>query len=405
MKKLIEFVESHLEDDLTRLILDRSKWPDVDMPLAINCIESRRKLKGKVQRWYETPELIFPIKLSAEQCSSDMTASHKAIIASKIVEGHPFRIADLTGGLGVDTWYFSQRASNVLYNEMQEALYEAARHNFKVLESNNIQLCNNRIDKDNITDILQDFNPDIVYMDPARRGEGGKKVFLIEECTPDVLSLKDLIFTQCRHILLKLSPMADISMACGRLGNTCREVHIIGAGGECKELLIWMDREWTGEYSITATELHSDTESDSLTFMPEEERITHAELCIEINEGDILFEPGKALMKSGAFNIIAHKTGMRKLGVSTHYYIGSGDNTISRLGKSYRIARCELLNKRSMKEIAQAYPKADVTARNIPMDTDTLKKKLGVTSGGDTHIFGLKSDQQGQLLIVASRLY
>ena len=405
MEKLIKFVASHIEDDLTRLILDRSRWPDIDMQLVINCIESRRKLKGKVQKWYETPDLIFPVKLSAEQCSSDMTGHHKATIASMIAGGEPFRLADLTGGLGVDTWYFAQKASEVLYNEMQTPLHEAAKHNFKTLGHKNIQFSNNQIDKDNIIDIIQGFNPDIVYMDPARRSEGGRKVFLIEECTPDVLTLKDLIFTQCRHILLKLSPMADITMACSRLGASCREVHVIGAGGECKELLIWMDREWTGGYSITATELHSDAESDSLTFMPEEERITYAELCREVNEGDILFEPGKALMKSGAFNIIAHKTGMKKLGVSTHYYIGSGDNAISGLGKNYRIIRCELLNKRSMKEIAQAYPKADVTARNIPMDTDTLKKKLGVTSGGDTHIFGLKSDQQGQLLIVASRLY
>ena len=404
MEKLTKFTQEHLEDDTSRLILDRTKWPDIDILLAVNCIESRRKLKGKVQKWYENPGLIFPVRLSAEQCSSEATALYKAETAERIAEGKPFRLADMTGGLGVDTWHFAQKASEVLYNEMQISLYEAAIHNFKILGCGNIQFCNNQIDNSNITGILSFFNPDIVYMDPARRGEGGRKVFLIEDCTPDVLTLKDAIFSNTRHILLKLSPMADITMACERLGSTCREVHVVGAAGECKELLIWMDREWTGGYTITATELHADGTRQSFTFTPEEEKNTAAVICSDIKAGDILFEPGKALMKSGAFNIISEKTGMQKLGISTHYYIADSSTIPQGLGKTYMIERCEELNKRSIKSISQEYPKAEVTARNIPMDTDTLRKKLGATSGGDTHIFGLRSDRKGPLIIVASRL-
>ena len=404
MEILLKFIQEHIDDDTTRLILDRDKWPDTDIELAVNCIESRRKLKGKVREWHENPRLIFPVKLSAEQCSSDATASHKASIAEKIAEGGAFRIADLTGGLGVDTWYFSYRASEVLYNEMQYPLYEAAQHNFKELGCSNIRLSNKQIDNSNVSEIIAGFKPDIVYMDPARRGEGGKKVFLIEECTPDVLTLKDIIFENVRHILIKLSPMADITMVCERLGSSCREVHVIGAAGECKELLIWMDREWSGGYSITATELCPYGTHHSFSFTPEEEKVAKAVICSHIKPGDILFEPGKALMKSGAFNSISEKTGMEKLGASTHYYIADPCCIPQDLGKVYRIERCEALNKRSIKSISQEYPKAEVTARNIPMDTDTLRKKLGVTSGGDTHIFGLRSDHIGPLLIVTSRL-
>lgn len=404
MEKLIGFVQEHMEDNTTRLVLDRAKWPDIDIQMAVNCIESRRKLKGKVQKWYNEPELIFPAKLSAEQCSSDATASYKAAMAGRIAEGQPFRLADLTGGLGVDTWNFADRASEVLYNEMQTPLYEAAIHNFKVLGCRNIQFSNKQIDNSNISGILSGFKPDIVYMDPARRGEGGKKVFLIEDCTPDVLTLKDEIFRETRHILLKLSPMADISMACERLGASCREVHAVGAAGECKELLIWMDREWSGDYSVTAAELNADGTHQSIIFTPEEEKTTNAAICGEIKAGDFLFEPGKALMKSGAFNIISVMTGMKKLGTSTHYYIADSGSIPNGMGKTYRIERCEELNKRSLRSIGQQYPKAEVTARNIPMDTDTLRKKLGVISGGDTHIFGLRSDSKGPLIIVASRL-
>lgn len=425
MKELERFVSEHIGDDVTRLVLDRKKWPEIDMDLAVNCIESRRKLKGKVQEWYEEPHLIFPRRLSAEQCSSSATGLYKAELASSIC-GSP-RIADMTGGLGVDSWYFSKVASAVLYCEMLPELCDAARHNFAVLETGNIEVVNCAVVAKETTrndvdtgrnggkekspgEILAGFGADIVYMDPARRGEGGRKVFLIEECTPDVLTLKDEIFIHCRHVLLKLSPMADISMACARLGTCCREVHVVAAGGECKELLIWMDREWNGDYTIQAVELHKDGSRGVFTFSPEEERLAGQAgngpitSYKEMNESlFFLFEPGKALMKAGAFNLISRRYGISKLGRSTHYYILSSENDSQNLrlsGKMFRILSCSPLDKRSIKAISQEYPRAEVTARNIPMNTDTLRKRLGATPSDDTHIFGLRSDSDGNLLFV-----
>lgn len=411
MEKLIKFVSEHVSDDISRLILNRSKWPDIDMDLAVSCIESRRKLKGKINEWYNNQDLIFPAKLSAEQCSSSDTGRYKAAFAERIASGEgktkDWKIADLTGGLGVDTWFFSQKASEVLYNEMQKPLCEAAVHNFNHLGSGNIRISNCMVSKEGTSTpehILSDFCPDIVYMDPARRGEGGKKVFLIEDCTPDVLLLKDDIFSLCRHILLKLSPMADISMVCSRLGKRCREVHIVASGGECKELLIWMDREWDDEYSIHSVELSGKEAGPSFSFRPSEERNS---ICTYGNTGQFLFEPGKALMKSGAFNLISERFGIEKLGISTHYYLTddickAGD--LKMYGKVFRISDISPLDKRSIKDAGKRYPYAEVTARNIPMDTDTLRKKLGVSSGGNAHIFGLKSDSAGNLLIIAERI-
>jgi hypothetical protein len=192
MEKLRQFVSEHLNDDLSRLVLNGRKWPEIDMNLAIACIESRHKLKNKVQDWYDNPDLIFPLKLSAEQCSSSATGHYKPELAEHIAQmtlasgnnAAVWRLADLTGGLGVDSWYFSKRADKVLYNEMQTPLCDAARNNFKALKSENILISNHAVAESKTRDcaefgkspseLLSDFRPDIIYMDPARRGEGGK---------------------------------------------------------------------------------------------------------------------------------------------------------------------------------------------------------------------------------------
>ena len=142
MERLLEFVQTNIQADTSRLILDRDKWPGIDMDIAVNCIESRLKLKGKVREWYENPRLIFPLKLSAEQCSSTATGIYKSGLALRIADGSPFRLADLTGGLGVDSWYFSQKASQVWYHEMQEKPCVAAEHNFQSLNAENIVVRN-----------------------------------------------------------------------------------------------------------------------------------------------------------------------------------------------------------------------------------------------------------------------
>ena len=447
LENTIRFVCEHPEADPTSLALGKGKLKDIDIDLAINTLESRRKLKDKMPQWYGEPRMIFPAKLSAEQCSSTLTGRYKAGLAALIAGGKPFRIADLTGGLGVDTWYFSMEASEVLYNEMQDALCMAAKHNFGILGAGNIQFSNKCIipecqaeqgkaESGNLAtaaEILGAFKPDIIYADPARRSESGRKVFLIEECSPDILSLKEELFAVSRHILLKLSPMADISMVCSRLGPSCRHVHVIGAGGECKELLIWMDREWTGNYTVKVVELGHKGES-VIEFTPEEEKTVCPAILSENAVRRIqedrnfnqrwMFEPGKALMKAGAFSLVSARGGMFKTGVSTHYYIGTYQQCAeySGLGKIFEILRCEALDKGALRQAAVDFPKADITARNRPADTETYRKILQAERkklkkstrrndaeayvsmrADDFHIFCLKADKAGPLLIVGRR--
>ena len=447
LENTIRFVCEHPEADPTSLALGKGKLKDIDIDLAINTLESRRKLKDKMPQWYGHPRMIFPAKLSAEQCSSTLTGRYKAGLAAQIAGGKPFRIADLTGGLGVDSWYFSMEASEVLYNEMQDALCMAAKHNFRILGAGNIQFSNKCIIPEcqaeqgkaesgnlaTVAEILGAFKPDIIYADPARRSESGRKVFLIEECTPDILSLKEELFAVSRHILLKLSPMADISMVCSRLGPGCRQVHVIGAGGECKELLIWMDREWTGNYTVKVVELGQKGES-VIEFTPEEEKTVCPAILSENAVRRIqedrnfnqrwMFEPGKALMKAGAFSLVSARGGMFKTGVSTHYYIGTYQQCAeySGLGKIFEILRCEALDKGALRQAAVDFPKADITARNLPADTETYRKILQaerkklkkstrrndaeayvLMRADDFHIFCLKADKAGPLLIVGRR--
>ena len=447
LENTIRFVCEHPEADPTSLALGKGKLKDIDIDLAINTLESRRKLKDKMPQWYGQPRMIFPAKLSAEQCSSTLTGRYKAGLAALIAGGKPFRIADLTGGLGVDTWYFSMEASEVLYNEMQDALCMAAKHNFGILGAGNIKFSNKCIIPEcqakqedaesgnyaTAAEILGAFKPDIIYADPARRSESGRKVFLIEECTPDILSLKEELFAVSRHILLKLSPMADISMVCSRLGPGCRQVHVIGAVGECKELLIWMDREWTGNYTVKVVELGHKGES-VIEFTPEEEKTVCPAILSENAVRRIqedrnfnqrwMFEPGKALMKAGAFSLVSARGGMFKTGVSTHYYIGTYQQCAeySGLGKIFEILRCEALDKGALRQAAVDFPKADITARNLPADTETYRKILQAerkklkkstrrndaeayvsVRADDFHIFCLKADKAGPLLIVGRR--
>ena len=187
--------------------------------------EDASRMESKVPQWASVPGIIWPSRLSSEQCSSSDTALRKARIAAGII-GPQGRVADLTGGLGVDAWAFCQVAGQVLYNERDQALFQAARQNFALLGIDNAVFSNQELRPGGAGALLGDFKPDLIYLDPARRGASGKKVFLLEDCSPDITALKDELLDICPRIMLKLSPMADAAMVCNRLG-CVREVYVV----------------------------------------------------------------------------------------------------------------------------------------------------------------------------------
>lgn len=456
MDSFEKFIVENGNADTVRLVMACKEWPvpeDAELAeldaksLAVNTIEGRRRLRKKLPEWVACTGLVYPSSLCAEQCSSSDTARYKASIVQRIFNeyvgtvasmvGDPCRttgsatenkmvtepaevtigtrktgrIADLTGGLGVDSWAFSEVAEEVLYNEMNPALAAAARHNFKALGVTNIFIKNSEATSDSLKDIFGDFRPDVIFLDPARRDSAGKKVFLLEDCSPDVLKILPELFGISRFVLLKLSPMADITMAVERLDRTyeeylekasgkgwngqwVREVHVVASGGECKELLILLDGEWNEGYSLNCRE-----DGKTLTFKPEE--ITKAKAGYpDSTFARIIFEPGKSLTKAGVFNAICERFGLVKLARFTHLYTISEPLSDSEseqrtaplkdFGKVFYVKEILPLNKSSMKDVGKRYPHSEVSAKNIPMSSDELRTRLKVKSGDDAHIFGVR---------------
>ena len=470
MDSFEKFIVENGNADTVRLVMACKEWPvpeDAELAeldaksLAVNTIEGRRRLRKKLPEWVACTGLVYPSSLCAEQCSSSDTARYKASIVQRIFNeyvgtvasmvGDPCRttgsatkgtesvpdknspttrnqsvtepaevtigtrktgrIADLTGGLGVDSWAFSEVAEEVLYNEMNPALAAAARHNFKALGVTNIFIRNSEATSDSLKDIFGDFRPDVIFLDPARRDSAGKKVFLLEDCSPDVLKILPELFGISRFVLLKLSPMADITMAVERLDRTyeeylekasgkgwngqwVREVHVVASGGECKELLILLDGEWNEGYSLTCRE-----DGKTLTFKPEE--ITKAKASYpDSTFARIIFEPGKSLTKAGVSNAICERFGLVKLARFTHLYTISEPLSDSEseqrtaplkdFGKVFYVKEILPLNKSSMKDVGKRYPHSEVSAKNIPMSSDELRTRLKVKSGDDAHIFGVR---------------
>ena len=462
-----DFILQHEGADPVRLLLSRDKlrdqYPDIDIDLAVTTLEVRRKLKSKVPEWYAVPSLVYPFRLSGEQCSSTETAKYKAFIAARLrsegilsetasaslrplpkdsdhtsesklspVGPNPLgpsllsgrgwpevsdstpsllRVADLTGGMGVDVWAFAHVATAVFYNEMQEPLVKATELNFKELGIDNVRYSCRKVEVGKVKEILDGFVPDVIFLDPARRAEDGRKVFLIEECQPDVVGLLPELFEASRYVMLKLSPMADITMACKRLEHV-REVHVVASGGECKELLFVLDREWEGGHSLfvveggAVMEIPGQARNDLSVISTGSSSVisTGAKRSGEI----YLFEPGKALTKAGAFGLPCEMFGMTKLGVHTHLYTSEAvPEGLRPFGKWFEIVGVEPLNNRSMKEAGKRHPQAEVTARNIPMTSDLLRKKMGCASGGDVHIFGVRIDggtEAGNYLLETKRI-
>ena len=310
--------------------------------------------------------------------------------------------------MGVDAWAFAQVAGEVLYNEMQVELARATELNFRELGVGNVRFRNCRVEPGKVKEVLDGFEPDVIFLDPARRAEDGRKVFLIEECQPDVLGLLPELFEASRYVLLKLSPMADITMACQRLGAHVKEVHVVAAGGECKELLFLLDREWE---STPATFIVEGGAVMEIADGPSPGSGTVGPLVISTRakrSGEIwLFEPGKALLKAGAFDLPCTRFGLTKLGQHTHLYVGEAvPEELRPFGKVFGILEVLPLNNRAMKEAGKRWPQAEVTARNVPMTSDLLRKKLGCASGGDIHLFGVRVDgaaEAGNYLIITKR--
>lgn len=341
------------------------------------------RMRRKVPEWADVPGIEIPSSLATEQCSSSATAAGKAALVRRIRPGCRL-LTDLTGGLGVDSYFFSRVCDKVHYNEMNLELAAATKRNFERLGVTNVTFSSVEVTPESLPGLVAD-GPDVLFLDPARRSAAGRKVFLLEDCSPDVTALRDGLLAAAPDILIKLSPMADISMICKRLGDTVREVHVTGTDGECKELLVWMQRRWDGGCTIVAEGLRFSAQEEGaarLRLLPDRRALAGA-----------LFEPSATLLKAGGFNLLCERLGLSKLGRSTHLYVAdTPDESLKAYGKLFTINEILPFNGRTVKDLSKSLPRCDVTARNLPVSSDELAKKMGVTSGGDAHVFAFTAD-------------
>lgn len=375
-----DIIRQHLNDDIYALSAKDGWYGDSDKKWLLQQIQSRQKAKSKLPSWYGNFDLLFPPPLSVEQASSELTASYK----SSLVAGGT--LVDATGGMGVDSSFFSRRFQKVVYMEMQPNLVELARHNFGALGLSNVEA---RLNPDGSISNLPDA--DCVFLDPSRR-DAGRRVFLLEECTPDLLSWWPQLTARYATVLVKLSPMYDITSAVRALDGIS-EIHVVAVAGEVKELLLLANREKNG-LTITCAEIARDGTVRKATF-PYDDRNRSIGYACEV--GQYLYEPAAPLMKAEVMNAEAARCGLEKLHPHSHLYTAS-DLVADFFGRIFEVEAAFGMGKADLKAGLQGVAKADITVRNFPMGEAELRKRLKLDAGGGTTLFATTFRQKHLLI-------
>ena len=385
----IRFIEENARADVRSLALQAKKYPKVDMAMAVVQIAGRQIAEAKVPTWYRTEGLLYPKHLSMEQCSSEATAIYKA----GLVEGETF--ADLTGGFGIDCSFLSRKFKKADYVERQAELCELAKHNFPVLGLN-IDVHN----EDGV-EYLKRMQPvDCLFLDPARRDGHGGKTVAISDCEPDVLALEELLVEKARKVVVKLSPMLDLSLALKDLKHVC-EVHIVSTDNECKELLLILQKETAStEVSIHCINslgaLNGYRIYQEYAFTQEQERTSDCPLTHEVEA--YLYEPNASIMKAGAYRSLTQAYPVKKLHPSSHLYV-SPHFIEDFPGRKFQVEAVSGFGKKELKTFLQGMEKANLTIRNFPSSVAELRKRLKLKEGGDDYLFATTLADESKVII------
>lgn len=389
-----DFIESHLNDDVRQLALQ--KFPDdVDKMLVLNQIEARRLLSKKVPSWASNPDLLFPKHLSIEQCSSELTAKYKASI---INGGDVF--VDLTGGLGIDSYFLSEQFKTSYYVENQKELCDLAEHNFTVL-GRKITVVN----EDSESFLSKNQNFDLVFIDPARRDVYNRKMVSLHDCSPDVVKLVETfpeMSPRKPSFLIKASPMLDISLITNELKNIS-EIHIVSVKNECKEILIKIEPGFDDEIKYFCLNfVGNDLKSAQLfEFSEHSESSANSDYAPKIKR--YLYEPNASLMKSGAFKLISQRFVIDKLHVNSHLY--TSDNLISDFpGRVFEVVGFAPFNKKVKKELLNYITEASVTTRNFPLSANELRKNLNLKESDKNYVFGTTLIGEKKVVILCKKI-
>ena len=381
-----QFIEEHLNDDIRELALKYSN-AKVDMALALRQIEARQLLSKKVPSWSDNPDLLFPPHLSVEQCSSEATAQYKA----SLLQGDTF--ADLTGGLGVDCYFISQNFKKTDYVEVNPELCTLARNNFTSLRGASATK-QSTINESSESYLSHCDSKDCLFIDPARRDTYGRKTVNIADCTPNVIELQDLLLQKAKKVMVKLSPMLDISKALRELRHVS-EVHVVAVANECKELLFIMERNFEGEPRFTCVNLQ--TEQPKVQFMMD----CFASLAMTDGASAILsylYEPNAALMKAGCFGYLSQQYGVLQLHPNSHLYT-SERLVLDFPGRIFAIDGWAPYNKKVKQTLLAGITKASIATRNFPLSVAELRKSLKIADGDEIYLFATTITDDQKVII------
>lgn len=380
-----QFIFENIDANVHQLALQANRFPLVDMSVAIRQINGKQKVKSKIPLFYNTENILYPVQLSLEQSSSESTANYK----SDCCEGNT--LVDLTGGFGVDCCFMANRFQQATYVERQQELCYLAAHNFKVLNKNHIQVIHSETEKY----LAEMDHVDWIFVDPARRSSTGKKVVLLSDCEPDVSALSSLLLSKATRVMIKLSPMMDITAAVKELPNTA-EIHILSIDNECKEVLLILDQEKHTNQKIKTLNFGKNNKTEVFEFCPEEE--SNAQITYSTVIQKYLYEPNASVMKSGAFKLIANRFDLLKLHKNTHLYT-SDKASLDFPGRIFEIQKSWGNSKKELKELAEKIHKANISTRNHPQSVDELRKKLKIKDGGDVYLFACTMGTEEKVII------
>ena len=398
--KLEEFIREHRHDDVRQLALQAARYPDIDMQQALQQIAGWQTACTKLPEWAATDGIIYPPRLSMEQCSSEATAKYKA----KVLDPSPSTVIDLTGGFGVDFSYMARGFQKAVYVERQPHLCEAARHNFQLLGLENTEVvCGDGVEY--LKNLPSPFNaqsPLTIYLDPARRDENGKKTYAISDCTPDVVALKDLLLEKAGRVMIKLSPMLDWHKAVDDLGEVV-EVHIVSVDNECKELLLVLANNPAAPLRVVCANIRHDAETELFEFFPSNDNLS-IPLFPALRERDFLYEPNASIMKAGCFAEVADRFGVQPTGSNSHLFL-SPQFIPDFPGRKFQIEKVTSMNKKELKHVIGGLTKANITVRNFPLSVAELRKRLKLADGGDTYIFATTLGEKDHVLLITKQIF
>ena len=432
-----EFILQHRQSNPRDLALQARRYPDVDMPYALNQIQGWKTARQKLPSWAACDGVVYPPHLNMEQCSSEPTARYKQQVVRQWLTrlgagqgGAATSMADLTGGFGVDFSFTSRCFASATYVERNAALCDVVRGNLPCLGIANAQvMCAEA--EDCLATMPQQT---MLFLDPARRDEHGAKTVLIADCTPDVCHLLPLLMSKARFVMLKLSPMLDWHKAIVDLQGTVREVHIVSVGGECKELLlvlaaldaaassadmpcngveagvrvccvdIMAKADAEGEYKRSEfCYTIGDASENTPTPNPLNSQLSTLNPQLSTLNSQFLLEPNASIMKAGCFAELGKAYGIRAISSNSHLFL-STDRVEDFPGREFVVEAVTTLNKRQLKQTLGSLQQANISVRNFPMSVAELRKRLKLRDGGDTYIFATTTREGERVLIVGHKV-